>query len=321
MNKPLLILFLIVESFAFSQNLVPNPSFEEYETCPTGTNDFQAVATWFNPTMATPDYYNVCASNGGGVPVNDWGYQEAQNGNGYIGIATYGAHPTVSNYREYVEVELSESLIIGQTYYWCMYVSLLDSTNLASNNIGISVTNTQLSNLTSEEMLISPVTWHSSDVITDNVNWTKLSGSFIANGGEKFLTIGNFYSEASTSSVQVLTNSLNGDLAYYYIDNVYLGSEPCSSNPQDSQIVVLEMPNVFTPNGDGINDTLTFVNFSGINKFFVSILNRWGNEVYRGENEMKWDGKRHGELVSEGVYFYQVNYNNESKTGFVQVIR
>lgn len=300
---------------------MPNPSFEEYNYCPTGTNDSQSLATWFNPTMATPDYYNACASNGGGVPVNDWGYQEAQNGNGYIGIATYGAHPTVSNYREYFEIELSESLINGQTYFWCMYVSLLDSTNLASNNIGISLTNTQLGNLTSEDMLITPVTWSSSNVITDNINWTKLSGSFIANGGEKFLTIGNFYSEASTSSVQVLSNSLNGDLAYYYIDNVYLGSESCSCNQEDSQIVVLEIPNVFTPNGDGINDTLTFANISGINKYSVSILNRWGDEVYHGENEMKWDGKRHGEYVVEGVYFYRVSYSNESKTGFVQVIR
>lgn len=322
MNKPLLILFLCIGSFAFSQNLVPNPSFEEYDYCPTGTNDPQAVATWFNPTMATPDYYNACASNGGGVPINDWGYQEAQNDNGYIGIITYGQSLNAVNYREYFEVELLETLVTGKTYYWCMYVSLLDSTDYASNNIGISLTNSQLSNFSSEEMLISPIYWNSTEIITDNINWTKISGSFIANGGEKFLIIGNFYSEANTSYQQVNTNSLNGEFAYYYVDNVYLGLENCSSDPQDTQIIVLEMPNVFTPNGDGINDILTFATINGINEYTISIINRWGNEVYHGEDEFKWDGKYQGEFVTDGVYYYRIEYNkNESKTGFVQVVR
>lgn len=294
---------------------MPNPSFEEFDYCPTGTNDPQAISTWFNPTMATPDYYNACASNGGGVPVNDWGYQEAQDGNGYFGIITYGQSLSVSNYREYIEVELLESLVTGKTYYWCMYVSLLDSTDYASNNIGISVTNNPISNAGSEELLISPIYWNSTEIITDNINWTKISGLFIANGGEKFLTIGNFYSEANTSYQQVNTNSLNGEFAYYYVDNVYLGTETCAD-------VVLEMPNIFTPNNDGLNEIFTIKEAQGIYDYSISIYNRWGNRVYFGENTFGWDGTHNGKPVIEGVYFYRIEYNkNESKTGFVQVVR
>ncbi|MEN9442527.1 MAG: hypothetical protein RLZ33_2604 [Bacteroidota bacterium] len=315
MNKPLLILFIFIGSIAFGQNLVPNPSFEEFDYCPTGTNDPQAVATWFNPTMASPDYYNACASNGGGVPVNDWGYQEAQEGNGYLGIATYGQTINASNYREYLEVELLEQLVAGKTYYWCMYVSLLDSVDYASNNIGITLTNNQISDLGSEEMLISQIYWNSTEIIIDNINWTKLSGSFVANGGENFLTIGNFYSQLNTSYQQIDTNSIGGEFAYYYIDNVYLGAEICAD-------VIIEMPNIFTPNSDGLNEIFTFKEAQGIYDYSISVYNRWGNRVYFGENTFNWDGKYNGESVTEGVYFYRIEYNkNESKGGFVQVVR
>lgn len=315
MNKPLLILVLIIGSFAFGQNLVPNPSFEEYDYCPNGINDLQALSTWFNPTLATPDYYNVCGTNGGGVPTNDFGYQEANDGNGYSGIVTYGQTPTATNYREYLEVELLEQLVAGKTYYWCMYVSLIDSCDYASNNIGISLTNSQLSNLSSEEMLNSSIYWNSTEIITDNLNWKKLSGSFIASGGEKFLTIGNFYSQLNTSYQQVNSFSLNGNAAYYYVDNVYLGLESCIET-------ILEVPNVFTPNNDGLNEYFTFKEAKGISDYSISIYNRWGNRVYFEENTFNWDGTYNGEPVTEGVYFYRVDYNkNESKTGFVQVVR
>lgn len=315
MNKPLLILFLFFGSIAFGQNLVPNPSFEDTVYCPNGTNNPQALALWFNPTLATPDYYNTCANNGGGVPANDWGYQEAQDGNGYFGIITYGQSFNVSNYREYLEVELLESLVAGKTYYWCMYVSLLDSVDYASNNIGISLTNSQISNLSSEEMLNTSIYWNSTEIITDNVHWTKISGSFIATGGEKFLTIGNFHTQSNTSYNQINTNSIGGEFAYYYIDNVYLGTVPCVD-------VVLEIPNIFTPNNDGLNEIFTFKEAQGVHDFSISIYNRWGNCVYSGENTFNWDGTNNNEPVTEGIYFYRIEYNkNERKIGFVQVIR
>jgi len=275
---------------------VPNPSFEEFDYCPTGTNDPQALAIWFNPTMASPDYYNACSNNGGGVPVNDWGYQEAQDGNGYFGIATYSQTPTATNYREYMEVELLEQLVAGKTYYWCMHVSLIDSCDYVSNNIGISLTNNPISNAGSEEMLISPIYWNSTEIITDNINWTKLSGLFIANGGEKFLTIGNFHSQLNTSYQQIDTNSIGGEFAYYYIDNVYLGVESCED-------VIIEIPNIFTPNDDGLNEILSFKEATGVFDFSISIYNRWGNSVYFDENNFNWDGTHNGKPVTAGGLF------------------
>ncbi|MDC0204748.1 gliding motility-associated C-terminal domain-containing protein [Flavobacteriales bacterium] len=74
------------------------------------------------------------------------------------------------------------------------------------------------------------------------------------------------------------------------------------------QIKVQGMPdinNVFSPNGDGINDVFSIGEF-GMDNMSVSILNRWGEEVYSWEGDGgKWDGKGvDGQTLSEGVYFY-----------------
>lgn len=85
-----------------------------------------------------------------------------------------------------------------------------------------------------------------------------------------------------------------------------------------------EIPNVFTPNGDSVNDffDLPMVN---ITDYHLIIKNRWGILMFESFNENEnWDGKANGELVEEGVYFYQLIYTcNEQrmKSGFVQVIR
>ena len=66
-----------------------------------------------------------------------------------------------------------------------------------------------------------------------------------------------------------------------------------------------EPNNIFSPNGDGINDDFSFGEF-GMDKINVEIFNRWGDKVYYWEGENKsWNGKGvDGESLSEGVYFY-----------------
>ncbi|TDQ76743.1 DUF7507 domain-containing protein, partial [Sphingobacterium yanglingense] len=63
------------------------------------------------------------------------------------------------------------------------------------------------------------------------------------------------------------------------------------------------IPNVFTPNDDGTNDTFEIEGIEGFDRIEVTILNRWGNEVYRNSNyKNEWTG--HG--LNEGTYFYIV---------------
>ena len=71
----------------------------------------------------------------------------------------------------------------------------------------------------------------------------------------------------------------------------------------------LEVPNAFTPNGDGINDYYNVFNVKSIVEFHGAIYNRWGQELYRwGLDEMGvegagWDGTYKGNPVKPGVYF------------------
>ncbi len=72
--------------------------------------------------------------------------------------------------------------------------------------------------------------------------------------------------------------------------------------------------NVFTPNGDGINDELKFPN-SGLSEFSLSIFSRWGNEVFNSEfSKESWDGRDFsGNLVPAGTYFYILQAKSGSK--------
>lgn len=74
----------------------------------------------------------------------------------------------------------------------------------------------------------------------------------------------------------------------------------------------LEVPNAFSPNGDGINDYFNVYNVKSIISFSAAIYNRWGQQLYSwGIDEMEcescgWDGTYKGKPVRAGVYFVVV---------------
>ena len=67
-----------------------------------------------------------------------------------------------------------------------------------------------------------------------------------------------------------------------------------------------EVPNVFTPNGDGVNDVFTF-NAVNMGEIHLMIYDRWGLLMFDGtaSGNIKWDGKnKSGNIVTDGTYFY-----------------
>lgn len=112
MLKSLLYLLILLPfSLLGQQNLVPNPSFEIYDTCPYNTGQIHYAIPWFQSTQGTPDYLNSCVSYLG-IPANFWGNQSAHTGNAYAGFfASLNDTSNFLNYREYVEVKLRTTVI------------------------------------------------------------------------------------------------------------------------------------------------------------------------------------------------------------------
>lgn len=81
-----------------------------------------------------------------------------------------------------------------------------------------------------------------------------------------------------------------------------LGNESNSSNKICVQNCIgYELPNIFTPNGDGKNDFFTPISNNSVEKIEMCIYNRWGNKVYETTNPaILWNGAN----CSDGVYFY-----------------
>jgi gliding motility-associated-like protein len=89
---------------------------------------------------------------------------------------------------------------------------------------------------------------------------------------------------------------------------------------------LIYIPNTFTPNGDGVNDLFKAEHWC-VDNYEMVILNRWGNEVFRGTQETAWDGNDGSDFYSSnGVYVYTIHYTDLSgkvgqKQGTIAVVR
>jgi gliding motility-associated-like protein len=76
-------------------------------------------------------------------------------------------------------------------------------------------------------------------------------------------------------------------------------------------VVRVYMPNIFSPDGDGVNDRFE-VGAIGIDNYEISIYNRWGNLVFRSNDiDDSWDGKFQGEYVMAGVYTVLISFEDQ----------
>lgn len=327
MNKPVLytlILFISSIQLYGQQNLVPNGSFEEYWECPTGNDlnngQFERCKYWWKPTLGTSDYFHQCNNGTVSVPDNFWGYQEAYHGNGYVGIVPiewningqYVEH-------EYLRTELLSPLKPCVEYRFRMYVSLANLSTHGIGKLGAWLTVDNQFTDTWLSLSENPQVIYSGSPIIDTINWTKVEGTFIASGFEKYLTIGYFQDNVHMDTAFIQDWGF-GSYAYYYVDSVSVYE--LGSVPQDiCQFEEITFPNIITANNDGVND---FINASDYFGFIEEILifNRWGNLVttLNMENPV-WNGDN----CSEGVYFYAFGYPLgdivKKQTGFIQLIR
>ena len=182
--------FLFADNYFSQVNLVPNWSFEDTVSCPTSVGQLNNTPFWFPANTGTPDYYNQCATlvSNASVPQNGFGYQYAKTGVAYTGVLTYQAGFSP---REYIEAKLLDSLQQGKKYCVSFYVSLASGAPIDAFHAVFStdtIFGNLLTNLPNQPDISNP----SGNMISDTAVWVLISGTYIASGGEKYITIGNF---------------------------------------------------------------------------------------------------------------------------------
>jgi hypothetical protein len=315
--KNFAVLFLIAcSTFASAQNLVPNPSFELYDTCPDFVGQLNRALQWFQPTTGTPDYYNACYDTTqeiysyAGVPGNIFGRQTPHSGRAYA--AAFFEYNEL-DYREYCEIQLTTPMQPGTKYYVTFYVSLTDSANEATDAFSAYFSvDTIHQNSFSNLPVIPQINNPSGNFITNPSSWTAISGSFIADSAYRFITIGNFKNDANTNYVAVPGGSLTIDYdhGYYYIDDVCVTTDslPCFTFTGIDKFPAPGDYHLY-PNPANESATLEFNNSSRENctlslyddhgKLVRTIVNITADKIEIERNEL-----------CNGLYFFQL-YNEQ----------
>src|SRR5690606_21385660 len=155
--------------------------------------------------------------------------------------------------RSYIQTKLTKSLIAGKSYCVKFHVSLADLSKYANNGIGVHFSTGKIKQADIAEGTIVPqVTKPGNPIINEMGTWAPVCTEYLADGTEKYLTIGNFAKQE-----EVLTEKMKRPReftqpqirgAYYYIDEISVVavahlSSPCmceekSSDPNEQLRVV-----------------------------------------------------------------------------------
>ena len=218
-----------------AQNLVPNPSFEQFTDCPFSFGQWAKVVDWISPYTESADYFNRCA--GGdicSVPWNNFGYQEPSEGDAYMGFATFihdGPY-----YREVIATQLNEPLQVGVPVYLSFKASPGgfgswdgNSARWKAKGPGIQFFN-ELPEDWQAYLYPNSAALDMSAMLEDTAIWQTVSGVYVPDSAYTQLVITNFF-EDSLSSPMPLDDIGIFDVAYAFVDQVCVSYDPayCSA--------------------------------------------------------------------------------------------
>lgn len=292
-------------------NLVPNGSFEIYDTCPQYPNQLHFAHGWFRATSASSDYFNSCDLTGYvSTPHNFYGNTVPFHGNAYAGFG----YTINGDYTEYIGTKLSDSLLKDTVYYVSFYIVLSGQSKYAINAVGLYLSKDSIDDNSSTLSAYNPQIL-TNTFVSDTLNWTKVYSLYTATGGEKFVTIGVF---KPYTLIDTIRNPFGVHSPYYYVDSVSVCKTSQIINNTDT--FTAYFPNVFSPNNDGVNDMWHIKSHTIMQ---CTIYNRWGQEVYADQSkEIKWGGTtKNGENCPDGYYYYIISTVEKRYKGFIQLIR
>jgi gliding motility-associated-like protein len=259
-----LIIFLVVMYWNLTtvkaQNLVPNPSFENYKKLPCKVNEFSiqdVLENWVRPIPASSDYWRTdigitCDLNPNRLS------RQTRTGSAMTGIIAATIFKDFkAESKEYLEVKLNQALTQNKLYCGEFYTFNRNTPNalgpsdiLESNNLSMAFSDT---------LVFYPVSTNPPDnltypswiritepkvIRTDN-QWHRIEGCFVADKNYQYLLIGNFQ---SVNKTQVIRKTFGNDFAfaYHFIDDVSLMELPYNPPALADQLTFCHSENSIT---------------------------------------------------------------------------
>ncbi len=296
-------IFMINESE--SQNLVSNSGFETISSCPGAQSQLSNATGWSKPpgSGTTPDLFHSCHPGGAlsctniDLPGGWAGNIVARSGDAAAGVLA--KYDFCGNCREYIQTQLTTTLNSGTKYNIEYYVICPPTCKYETNGLDCYIGN-QISQ-PGNQPITAFVPQINSPLVTKSMGWTLVSGTYTANGTERFITLGNFRNDAGTLSNTVtgITGcALSSNAATYLFDDVsveeevlldgnllffevekeedkYTKLEWSVSNPQDYEHLIVQRSE------DGINfRSIGEVLEAGVNEY-TDLLPQQGTNYYR----------------------------------------
>lgn len=208
----------------YDKNLVPNGSFENYKK---RSASIKQAIPWTE--KGTIDFYQSPLSNDTTVQ------KGALSGNCYAGIRFQ------KRYKEFLQVRLAEALHRGTTYNFEMKIRLAFWSNAVLRSFGVVFTKAGYRGQGDviKSFMVDSICKKGG--FTNNRRWITIKGVYKAEGGEKYITIGNFASKIKKDMLRMNLLKLGFKEAYYFIDDVSLKRR---KEPEEKVAIEIVGPNL-----------------------------------------------------------------------------
>lgn len=341
----LILIFAIKTSILFGQNLVPNFNFEQYSERPKKDSMLHLLKYWFNPNKGTPDFWVR-----GQIKDRDNSICNYQKTNGYVGIVARPEEKTkyfyYSEYYEYISVGLIQELKEGKKYQIKCDVYFANKSVFTINQLGMAFTTDSLIFTNSRKINLPFVKLNNFESLIEDMKWITLCGNYVANGGEKYITIGVFQKNDDIKIISKPTDKFKKNFdaykgttpqVYLYIDNIYV-EEMNSENECNKELIVGQVYPINNINFKFNTADLLPESFQSLDELIHLLMNKSslkiqingyadniGNNIYNLQLSNKRAKAVYDYLISKGIQANRLIYegygekkpldNNATKKG------
>lgn len=220
-------MILLACAYRSQVNIVPNPSFETYTSCPNFGAQWQVCTGWNNVNMnpgpgpwGTPDYFVTCGTSGAAPPATFSGTCTPQNGNAMMGMVMYNV--PYPDYREYLSAQLNCPMQPGTTYTVSFWLS--NGTGIKSpytiRNIGAHFSTIPLTQTGWSLISVVPQCEVTTNVVS--TGWTQYTFTVNPTAIWNYITLGCFRTDALNNPTMSFPNPGGPASVYanYFIDNI-----------------------------------------------------------------------------------------------------